>query len=143
VAGATTQDEKYMRAALKALGDYTGRRFRLVRSGAAHLITWQPEWDDAVWEGRLPVVLWKLLFSGKAAAPGPAAGDDSAEMRDRRVVDPEQAAPVRLRGSVRGDVVASTGVAAGKRVDLRPVFWAVVFLLFLTERMMVFRNDKA
>jgi hypothetical protein len=112
----------FMRAALKALGDYTGHR--IVVGALGKVVRWRPEWEEAAWDGRLPVVLGQLLF-----------GRDSVDLHDRRMMDPEQVAPVR---------VASSSVAGvGERVDLRPVFWGILFLLFLIERIIVFRRDKA
>lgn len=109
-----------IRAALKALGEYTGRRIREGSSGI--VIHWRPEWEEAAWDGRLPVVLGELIFRGGV--------DDN----DRRVIDPGQVSPVRVGGAVGG---------VPERVDWRPVLWGVVFLLFLIERIIVFRHDKA
>lgn len=119
------QEQDYLRAALKALGEYTGRRVRVVSSGvdSGHVIRWRPEWSEAAWEGRLPVVLGRLLFEREGRAD-----------KDRRVIDEVQVRPVRVAGD--GGVVR-------ERVDLRPLVWGIVFALFFLERILVFRRGKA
>jgi len=118
------QEVSYMQAALKALGDYTGHTIRVSSSGG-RVIRWRPEWEEAAWGGRLPVLLGRLLF-----------GRDPVGPHDRRVIDPGQALPLRV-GAM------STAAGSGERVDLRPVLWGILFLLFIIERMLVFRHDKA
>jgi len=118
--GGDARRGKQIRAALKALGEYMGRRIREGSSGT--VVRWRPEWEEAAWDGRLPVVLGELIFRRGVSD------------KDRRVIDPGQVAPVRV-GDVAGGVP--------ERVDWRPVFWGFVFLLFLIERIIVFRYDKA
>jgi len=110
-----------IRAALKALEEYTGRRIRVGTAGT--VVRWRPEWDEAAWDGRLPVVLGELLF-----ADGPLT------VRDRRVSDPEQVEPVRVAGAAGGVM---------ERVDLRPVLWVIGVVLLLLERILAFRHEKA
>ena len=112
-------EAKYMRAALKALGEYTGRRIREGSSGIA--VHWRPEWEGAAWDGRLPVVLGELIFHHVMSG------------KDRRVIDPDQVTPVRI-GGLEG------GVA--ERLDLRPAMWVVLFVLFVLERIKVFRDGR-
>ena len=111
--------DKYVQAAVRALGEYTGRRIRV---GGAGTLSWQPEWDAAAWDGRLPVVLGRMIFG------------DSVSSADRRVLDPEQIAPVWMNG---GEVKT-----AADGLDLRPTLWVLLFGLFLLERIIVFRNGK-
>jgi hypothetical protein len=119
------QEENYLRTALMALGEYTGRRVRVVSSGGgvAQVIRWRPEWSEAAWDGRLPVILGRMLF-----------GREGRGDKDRRVIDPGQVAPARI---------ASGGGIPDERVDLRPAVWGIVFVLFLLERIFVFRRGKA
>lgn len=111
---------EYLRAAVKALGVYTGRR---IRSGDGHVIRWRPEWEAAAWDGRLPAMLGEELFAFRESG------------NDRRVLDPAQVQPAR--------VAAAGGGGSEERVDLRPMVWGLVFVLFLIERIMVYRHDKA
>jgi hypothetical protein len=102
------------------------------------VVRWRPEWQAAAWDGKLPVVLGELLFSGGGVEPlgGRLFRDSGVERsRDRRVIDPGQVAPVKMDGGVTK--------ASDERVDLRPVLWGILFLLFLLERILVFRYDKA
>jgi hypothetical protein len=110
---------EYLSAAVKALSAYTGRR---MVSGGGRIVVWGRDWEAAAWDGRLPVVLGEQLFGFSTSG------------NDRRVVDASQVAPVRVGGSA---------LAGEEAVDLRPMVWGIVFFLFLLERIMVYRRDKA
>ncbi|HEY4107366.1 BatA domain-containing protein [Puia sp.] len=138
--GGNRQDGDYLRAALRALGDYTGRRLRVVSAGTNHaqVIRCRPEWAAAAWNGRLPVVLGREVFGRMGIV----------EM-DRRVIDAEQVAPVRVNYAVvRTDGGRTDGGGPDRertyneRIDLRPVLWAIVFGLFVLERIKVFRDGR-
>jgi len=87
-------------------------------------------WNDLVWSRRWPTLLAALMI------------DDSVIVgRDRRMLDPRQVDPVKTGG----DQVA--GVAGGKAMvgsiqgtDWRPGIWVIIFLLFLLERVIAFKN---
>jgi len=122
--GGNQQEGKYMRAALKALGDHTGRKLRIVSPGTdlAQVIRWQPEWEAAAWNGRLPVLLGELLFPSRDVV-----------RNDRRMMDPGQVSPVRT--AVTGKGSSETTV-----VDLKPFVWGIVFILFFLERIKAFSH---
>ena len=120
VDGGNKEQRGYMVAALKALGEYVGRR---VKTDSGRVVRWRPEWEEAAWDGRLPALLGLAVFG------------DGVGRFDDRVLDPEQIAPMR----VKGEMIEASAV----RVDVRPVLWGLVFLLFLLERIMIFRNGKA
>lgn len=110
----------YLRAALKALGEYTGRKIRVGPSGT--VVRWRQEWEKAAWDGSLPVVLGELIFRSGVSD------------QDRRVIDPAQVAPVRVNGGMPG--------IADVRVDLRPVMWGIVFVFFVLERIKAYRDGR-
>jgi hypothetical protein len=129
-------DANYVLAAMKALARVTGRPmaegdggwlFWLSAkplpavTGYTHVWTYgrgsgehvdSAEWREQAWNGRLPLLLGGLLRV------------DTPSM-DRRMIDPRQVAPAH-REEVRGVVTED--------VDLRPVVWGIVFLLFFLER---------
>jgi hypothetical protein len=78
-----------------------------------------PGWNGLVWSRSFPVLLSRLLFEG---------GLDEAQ--DRRVLDPEQVVPVK-----RGDRVGKTEESL---LDLGPVCWVLLLLLFILERVVSF-----
>lgn len=117
--GGDVRRGRQIRAALKALEEYTGRRIRVGAAGI--VLRWQPEWEEAAWDGRLPVVVGELIF--------PRGVSD----KDRRVIDPEQVAPAWVGGAMG---------AVAERVDLRPVLWVIVFVLFVLERIKAFRDGR-
>ncbi|MES1250181.1 MAG: hypothetical protein ABUL46_05820, partial [Chitinophaga rupis] len=108
-----------------------------------------PEWNGLVWSSRFPVVLEELM-----------RGVDTASVEsDRRVLDPEQIQPEFIPG---GANLAESGVAgkpalegiagltAAQRIavseastmDLSPVCWTLIFLIFLTERILALRSPN-
>ncbi|HVU95153.1 MAG TPA: BatA domain-containing protein [Puia sp.] len=117
--GGDVRRGRQIRAALKALEEYTGRRIRVGAAGT--VVRWRPEWDEAAWDGRLPVVLGELIFPGGVSD------------KDRRVIDPEQAEPVHVAGAAGG---------VTERVDLRPLLWVIVLVLFVLERIKAFHHGR-
>jgi hypothetical protein len=96
-------------------------------------------WNGLVWSRSFPVLLSRLVFEG---------GLDS--IADRRVLDPAQVAPVKLPGNGDGDRVGRTGGRlpdpgrkAGTLLDLGPVCWVVLLLLFIVERVVAFITAPA
>jgi hypothetical protein len=95
-----------------------------------------PDWSGLVWSRSFPVLLVRLLF-----------GEDHDVREDRRVLDSGQIVPVR-REAVTGRDVAGRGVvgfgvagpegddraAVRGAIDLAPVLWILIVLLFILER---------
>ena len=75
------------------------------------------DWSGLVWDRSFPVLLEKLLF-----------GEGGVAVQDRRVLDAVQIVPAR------GGVVDHGG--AEGVVDLAPVLWIAVVLLFILERVL-------
>jgi hypothetical protein len=159
------QERDFMRAALKALSGYTGRMVRVVDSAVAgpgitvpgvrlrgagglgagvsavggpvgRTIQWRPEWSDAAWDGRLPVLLGDLLFARSGNV-----------VMDRRGIDPNQLSQASFRGrngkdAGQRDLAAGGSAVARERVDLRPTVWVIVLLLFVMERIKSFREER-
>lgn len=86
-----------------------------------------PAWSDLAWNGRLPVLLGELMMERR----------DAGE-KDRRVLDPGQVAP----GASGSGASGRMSMAAGgmETVDLKPVAWLIVFILFFLERIKAFTN---
>ena len=102
-----------------------------------------PDWNGLVWSRSFPLLLGRLLF-----------GEDHDVAEDRRVLDPEQIVPVRrgiaegrgvaageaaaraaaLWASVKGKDEAKTITAVRGAIDLAPVLWILIVLLFILER---------
>jgi hypothetical protein len=132
------QDGRYVTAALRALQQYTRRRMEidfaeraperadwlfwlsvrpLPEGVFAHVLYYDPNWNELAWNGSLPVVMGKLLY-----------GEDTDVAEDRRVIDPVQILPAH--GGGRG-----SGVEAAERIELTPAVWWLLLLLFIIERM--------
>ena len=132
------QDGRYVGAALRALQQYTRRRMevsltegtpgaadwlfwlsaRPVPAGAfAHVSRFDPDWNEPAWNGSLPVKIATLLF-----------GEDTDVSEDRRVIDPAQMAPAHRTGAGR------EAELPGEKIDLAPVVWWLILLLFIVER---------
>jgi Aerotolerance regulator N-terminal len=110
-----------------------------------------PDWSGLVWSRSYPLLLGRLLFGEDG---GGNAGRAMAE--DRRLLDPGQIVPVRrgdvagrgvvggttdergaaaaLWASVKGKDEAKTITAARGAIDLAPVLWILIVLLFILER---------
>lgn len=131
--GGGREEGEYMRAALRALGEYTGRRLRVVSLGTVNgrVIRWQPEWSEAAWNGQLPVVMGRLLFGGGGRSD-----------KDRRGIDLHQLMDFYSIGSERLGFGEAVLPVARRREDLRPVVWVVVFLLFVLERIKAFWDGR-
>jgi hypothetical protein len=96
----------------------------LVKDGAHYKFysRLSPEWGDLVWSGRFPVLLEELMVK-----------QEEAGVRDSRVIDPREVAPVRVAGTeIRAEQF--------ERTDLGPVIWGILVLLFVLERIMTFKN---
>jgi hypothetical protein len=91
----------------------------MVNGGSYHFYSrFDPNWNGLVWSRRFPVLLGRLIF-----------GEDAGVVaEDRRVLDPGQIVPVRGAAAVRPAVVEQKGV------DLAPMLWGLIFLLFILER---------
>ena len=117
------EDAKYVVAAMKAVARVTERPIAERDGGwlfSAKYID-SMGWREQVWDGRLPVLLAGLL-------------PEDTPRYDRRIIDPRQVAPTfRAAGPV---------AVALEDVDLRPVVWGLVFLLFVLERIVAY-NEKA
>ena len=116
------EDAKYVVAAMKALERVTERS--IVEGDGGWLFSAKyidsMGWREQVWDGRLPILLGGLL-------------PQDTPRYDRRRIDPRQVAPTfRAAGPV---------APALEDVDLRPVFWGLVFLLFVLERIIAY-NEK-
>jgi hypothetical protein len=79
-----------------------------------------PDWSGLVWSPSFPVLLERLLFG--------AGGAGASVAEDRRVLDPVQIGPVR--GGMTGRGVAESSI------DLAPVLWMLIILLFILERVL-------
>ena len=77
-----------------------------------------PDWSGLVWSRSFPLLLGRLMFGE----------DTGVSVEDRRVLDPGQIVPVR-----GGKVVRPPGDEQ-KAIDLAPVLWVLIFLLFILER---------
>jgi hypothetical protein len=118
------EDAKYVVAAMKSLARVTERPIAEGDGGwlfSAKYID-SMGWREQVWDGRLP-----LLLGGLLAVDTPRI--------DRRMIDPRQVAPVHISVRREEKVVLED-------VDLRPVVWGLVFLLFVLERIIAY-NEKA
>ena len=81
-----------------------------------------PNWNGLVWSRRFPVLFERLIFGEDAGVPA----------EDRRVLDPGQMVPVR------GGEVVRPAVEERKAIDLAPLLWVLILLLFILERVVSF-----
>lgn len=79
-----------------------------------------PAWNGLVWSRSFPVLLSRLLFEGGLE-----------ESMDRRVLDPEQIVPLKKKED-------PIGKTEGSLLDLGPVCWVLLILLFILERVVSF-----
>jgi Aerotolerance regulator N-terminal len=85
----------------------------------------EPDWGDLVWSGRFPVMLEELMVKREEAGA-----------KERRMMDPGQVGPVMVRGAEIG----TEEKGALERVDLGPVVWGILVILFILERIIAYRN---
>jgi hypothetical protein len=84
----------------------------------------EPDWGDLVWSGRFPVMLQELMVKSETAG-----------LRDRRMIDPAQVAPVvRREERYRSDWLGP------EREDMGPIIWGILAILFILERIISFSN---
>jgi hypothetical protein len=132
--------------------------------GRFHLFTrFDPDWSGLSWSRSFPVLLASLLFSDDAPGPAMAA--------DRRILDPEQIAPVqgdegaerqaaalrmltaRVRMNDRGEMTmppregmtndrAEMTIVPRGAIDLAQVAWLLIALLFILERVISYGKRK-
>jgi hypothetical protein len=76
-----------------------------------------PDWGELVWSRQFPALLAKMLF-----------GEEGPGVRDLRMMDLTQVAPVRRAGG------AAKGMATAGAIDLGMAGWILIFLLFILER---------
>jgi hypothetical protein len=81
-------------------------------------VIFDSDWNETVWKGSLPVVMEKLLY-----------GEDTNVAEDRRVIDPVQILPAH------GGAAGGNEAAVDPGINLAPVVWWLILLLFITERM--------
>jgi hypothetical protein len=79
-----------------------------------------PTWNGLVRSRSFPVLLSRLLFEGGLE-----------ESMDRRVLDPEQIVPLKKKEDPMGKT-------EGSLLDLGPVCWVLLILLFILERVVSF-----
>lgn len=96
-----------------------------------------PDWNGLVWSPSFPVIMERLLF-----------GEERMIAEDRRVLDVEQIVPGHGGRTGPGDSMLrnlaivrqaiNVGAARGGlgTVDLAPVLWIVIVLLFISERVL-------
>ena len=116
------QDGRYVGAALRALQQYTRRRIEVVETGRAPTgpfarVIIDADWNEMVWNGSLPVMMEKLLY-----------GEDTDVVEDRRVIDPAQILPAH------GGRLGGNEAAVDPGINLAPVVWWLILLLFIIER---------
>ena len=134
-----------------------GGRYQKEGGSRYHLFArFDPDWSGLSWSRSFPVLLASLLFGEDASGPAIAA--------DRRVLDPEQIAPVRgdaaadrqaaalrtltarvRRGDGAGMTMLPQGAidpASGSAVDLAPAAWLLITLLFILERVISYGKTK-
>ena len=127
---------RYVEAALRALQQYTRRRIEIEETerppaGPFARVVFDPDWNEMVWNGSLPVKMEKLLY-----------GEDTDVVEDRRVIDPAQIVPAR--GGMRGEALAGgvrnaelpggSKAAVDPGISLTPAVWWLILLLFIIER---------
>jgi hypothetical protein len=87
-----------------------------------------PSWNELVWNSDFPAVMYNLLLrrnTGVASAPG------------YQLIDQKQLMPAySLAGVQKGKAVSL------ESVDISGIFWLVVILLFIAERLVSFYNTK-
>ena len=113
-----------------------------------YLSHFDPAWNGLVWSPRFPLLLQDLLAApadgtGIAATysfPGKDPGQGtSADDPDLRVLDPEQIAPQKSLPDGHSPEETRTVVHA---IDLTPVCWILILLVFVAERILSFRSPK-
>lgn len=87
-----------------------------------------PAWNELPWSAAFPGLLLQLLYPDSVSVP---AG------KDRRAIAAQQLQPNRY------EAAASRKRTALPLTDLAPVFWAIVFAMFLAERILVFSNKRS
>ncbi|HEY6902124.1 MAG TPA: BatA domain-containing protein [Puia sp.] len=107
-------DEHYLAAALKAVQEFTRRRIRVRMTGSSGAIG-DSGWKDLVWSRKFPALVARRVL-----------GEEGPGVHDLRLIDPEQAAPLKGKGEVKKAPAAT--------VDLGPAAWLLLLLLFVTER---------
>jgi len=146
------QDGRYVTAALRALQQYTGRRMEIEETGRpperadwlfwlstrplpagafAHVSRFDPDWNEMVWKGSLPVVMEKLLY-----------GEDTNVAEDRRVIDPAQILPAHGGGGRDAGLPGESKAAVDPGINLAPVVWWLILLLFIIERLVSHEKRK-
>ena len=116
------QDGRYVMAALRALQQYTGRRIEVVETGRVPAgpfarVVFDADWNGMGWDGSLPVRMEKLLY-----------GEDTDVVEDRRVIDPAQILPAHGGRSGGKEAAVDPGI------NMAPVVWWLILLLFIIER---------
>ncbi len=93
-----------------------------------------PAWSGLVWSPRFPTLLGDLLFHSDATTTG-TASHAPADSNDRRVLDPEQALPIK------GPFQPDSDHRAAITIDLAPAMGIFLLLLFIAERIISFRSS--
>ena len=95
-----------------------------------------PAWNGLVWSPRFPILLQDLLI---APADEIGIGKGSyADAQDLRVLDPAQIIPQK---SLPDSLVTKSGQPL-PAIDLTPICWILLLLIFVTERILSFRSTK-
>jgi hypothetical protein len=113
------------------LQQYTRRRIEVVETGRAPAgpfarVVFDADWNEMVWNGLLPERMEKLLY-----------GEDTDVVEDRRVIDPAQIMPAhggRSGGNEAAAVGGRDAEAPGGSINLAPVLWWLILLIFIIER---------
>jgi hypothetical protein len=105
---------------------------RLEKNGAINIYHFSgrldPAWNELPWSPAFPGLLLQLLFpDDNIPPPG----------KDRRAIAAQQLRPDHGRAEM------SRKRTAPAATDLAPLVWAVVFALFLAERLWVFKTKKS
>ncbi len=88
------------------------------------LSRFNPAWNDLVWSGDFPAILWQLM-----------ASHDIVNKYDQRIIDTRQLEPVLSPGKNRFKT-------AGFNHDLSGLTWLAILIVFFLERMISLRHKK-
>lgn len=88
-----------------------------------------PQWNNLVWHPAFPQLLYNLLYGEK---------DNVAIVMDKRMMDASQMQPSFIKEEKKNNQKV-----LHDQKDLSQAFWLAAFFLFLLERVIAFKQNKA
>jgi hypothetical protein len=89
-----------------------------------------PQWNDLTWSNQFPQILYNLIYNERSHTQVISASD-------KRMVDEDQIQPTIVD---EGKLFPKESLL--RKIDLTKAFWMVAFILFLIERIVLYRSKK-